>query len=303
MGTMLFFLLLSLLIVLLSLGKIYRNIGYDQNDYYVIDTETTGLHPEICHILEVAIIHVRNNAIIEKTNDYFNPCCGILSSITRINGITQEMIKDQPKFYENGQFYLNMLTDKVIVGHNAKFDLDFMEQELGENIRCKYIDTLEIARELFPDRSSKSLASLCQRLRISDIQTHRALDDARMTADLFEKLKPLMKRKRLRIENFIHQTQKVYEKTRLPSADPNHPGTKLEGKEVVFTGIFREIYRRRLMQLAANQGAKVMSMVSNSTDIAVIGDKPSKEIMSLLDKRNASGIKQVNESEFIKMIL
>lgn len=163
-------------------------------DYVVIDLEMTGLNAKTDKILELAAIRVRNG----KEENYFstivNPQVPIAEKITELTGITQEEADAGMALDETVEAFLEFLGEDVMVGQNVIFDYSFLKQwavNHKKTLEKQAVDTLKLARTFLPAEQKKDLASLCEYFEIERIHAHRALDDARETAAIFEKLKEL----------------------------------------------------------------------------------------------------------------
>ncbi|MCB8927638.1 MAG: DEAD/DEAH box helicase family protein [Ardenticatenaceae bacterium] len=155
--------------------------------YVAIDVETTGLDPQTDSIIEVAAITFRGNDILDEFSSLVNPHRPVPPFITQLTGITQAMVDDAPTMFTLRSRLRPKIGDHVLVGHNVGFDLGFLEMErLG--VGNHRIDTVTLASILFPDAGRFNLESLVQYLGLpnpSGKQTHRALDDAEQTVELF----------------------------------------------------------------------------------------------------------------------
>ncbi|SIS37199.1 ATP-dependent DNA helicase DinG [Salimicrobium flavidum] len=168
--------------------------------YAVIDLETTGNAPARGDkIIEIGIVVMNENTVVEELSTFVYPEADIPSFISRLTGITDEHVLDAPLFSEIVPDLKRMLDQDYIVAHNIDFDLTFINDSLlhlGENeITSKVIDTVELSRVLFPKASGHKLSELSDYLDLSHDQPHRAISDARVTAELwtilYEKLKEL----------------------------------------------------------------------------------------------------------------
>ena len=161
----------------------------------ILDTETTGLDVESGdRIIEIGIIEMIDN--IKTGNDYhvlLNPEKNIGKSAQKIHGISNEDLKDKPKFSDIADEFKDYLNDSPLIIHNADFDLKFLDFELENCGRKKLtneiIDTLLIARKEFPGQSV-SLDSLCKKLKIDNTNRnyHNAILDADLLSSVYLKL-------------------------------------------------------------------------------------------------------------------
>jgi DNA polymerase III subunit epsilon len=159
--------------------------------YAIIDIETTGGQPAQDKITEIAIFIHDGNRVVDQYNTLINPQRPIPFFITQLTGITDEMVKDAPKFYEVAKDIVQLTEGKIFVAHNVRFDYSFLKKEfsdLGFNFQRKTLCTVRLSRSLIPGLPSYSLGKLCQSINIDLKMRHRALGDAEATAELFDRL-------------------------------------------------------------------------------------------------------------------
>ncbi|WP_230407004.1 exonuclease domain-containing protein [Pontibacter cellulosilyticus] len=159
--------------------------------YAIIDIETTGGQPSQDKITEIAIFIHDGHQVVDKYNTLINPQRPIPYFISQLTGITDEMVKDAPKFYEVAKEIVEFTNGKVFVAHNVRFDYSFIKKEfadLGYTFQRKTLCTVRLSRSLIPGLPSYSLGKLCKSIDIPLKQRHRAIGDAEATAKLFDKL-------------------------------------------------------------------------------------------------------------------
>jgi DNA polymerase III subunit epsilon len=157
--------------------------------FVVIDLETTGGSAADCAITEVGAVKLRGGECLGTYQTLVDPGCAIPPEITVITGITQSMVMRAPRMEAVMPSLLEFIGDAVIVGHNIRFDIGFLNAALAQQGRPRLphrsIDTLALARRLVRDEVPNcKLATLADRLRLSHLPSHRALDDALATGDL-----------------------------------------------------------------------------------------------------------------------
>lgn len=162
----------------------------------VLDTETTGLEPELGHrIIEIGCVELVNRRATGRTfHRYLNPEREIDDAALAVHGISRTDLDGQPRFGEIHEELLAFLAEAELVIHNAEFDVAFLDAELarvsGEARRvasvCQVLDTLALAREMHPGQRN-SLDALCKRYEVDDShrELHGALLDARILADVY----------------------------------------------------------------------------------------------------------------------
>lgn len=157
--------------------------------YAIIDIETTGGNPYRDKITEIAVFVHDGKQIVKEFTTLINPERRIPSFISRMTGITDEMVKNSPRFFEIAKNLVELTRDTVFVAHNASFDYNFIRNEfsrLGFDYIRNHICTVKVSRKLLPGLASYSLGRLCQELKINNNSRHRATGDALATVKLFE---------------------------------------------------------------------------------------------------------------------
>ena len=163
----------------------------------VLDTETTGFDPKTGdRMIEVGCIEIDDLLPTGRTfHRLINPERDIPAGAIAVHGITNDKVRDAPKFAEIAVDLLDFIGDAPVIAHNAGFDRAFLNHELGlcgqlliEEVR--WIDTLQMAQMRFPGMAN-SLDALCRRFKISltERTLHWALIDARLLSDVYLELK------------------------------------------------------------------------------------------------------------------
>ncbi len=161
--------------------------------FCVIDLETTGGDRNNDVITEVGAIKIRGGACLGTFQTLVNPGRAVPPSITILTGISDAMVFPAPRIEQVLPSLLEFCRDSVIVGHNVRFDVGFLNAALTRSRRPTLtnaaIDTLALARRLVRDEVPDCrLATLATRFRLDHQPSHRALDDALATADLLHML-------------------------------------------------------------------------------------------------------------------
>jgi len=162
----------------------------------ILDTETTGLEPELGHrIIEIGCIEVVNRRRTGRVfHRYLCPDRDIDPGALQVHGITLEFLRGQPRFADVAQEWLEFVRDAELVIHNAPFDVAFLDAELarlpGTPGRvaelCPVLDTLALARQQHPGQRN-SLDALCKRYSVDNSQRdlHGALLDADLLLEVY----------------------------------------------------------------------------------------------------------------------
>lgn len=185
----------------LSKARLLREAGFDveilkvrwQADprrvYVVVDVETTGGTSSFHRVTEIGAVKIQNGEIIDEFQTLINPGRPIPWHITRITGITNDMVAGAPAFADIAEHFQEFTANAVFVAHNVKFDYGFIQREFQrldmEFVRPQLCTVLGMRRN-FPGISSYSLKNLTEHFDIRLEQHHRAMCDARAAAELLK---------------------------------------------------------------------------------------------------------------------
>lgn len=157
----------------------------DISKYVFLDVETTGLNAKEDKIIEIALVAFNKNGERTVYEQLVNP--GILVSpfITRQTGITDDMLTDAPVINDIRDQVLQNLSRKIIVAHNAGFDISFLEAAQALPKEFLYIDSMDFCKLIYPRMNSYALRSIARDLNLEIESSHRALPDALLLEKLF----------------------------------------------------------------------------------------------------------------------
>lgn len=165
------------------------DVGWHDIDIALLDVETTGRDASVDRVVEVGIVVGRNGEVIARYNWLINPGIPIPAEVTAVHGITDEMVKDKPRFEEVAHEISAALKACVPAAYNALFDKAFMQGEFaraktdGTGIpamqrETEWVDPLVWAREVQHEEKSRALGDVAARLGVALENAHRASDDA-----------------------------------------------------------------------------------------------------------------------------
>ena len=166
--------------------------------YSVLDIETTGLSKMTEKITEFGIIKVRNGEKIAEFECFVNPEKEIPPKVVEVTHITNEMVKDAETIDKVLPKVLEFIKDTVIVAHNATFDIGFIKynaEQLGLEFNPTYIDSLPLAKGLFPDFKKYKLGIIAEKLGIKVDVAHRALADVDTLVKVLDVMIKMLKEK------------------------------------------------------------------------------------------------------------
>jgi DNA polymerase III epsilon subunit family exonuclease len=175
-----------------------NRIDHFIDTYVVFDLETTGLSCYEHEIIEVGAIKVENNQVVATYSSFVKPKHNIPYYITKINGITNQMVNNSPGIDSVLTDFLEFAGANTLLGHNIiSFDMKFInvasEELFGETVKNDYVDTLLLSRQHLRNIKSHSLSTLCQYFDVDSAGAHRALADCVMTNGIYQKLRRLHK--------------------------------------------------------------------------------------------------------------
>ena len=166
--------------------------------YCVLDLETTGLSFRTEKITEVGIMKVKNGEVIGEFSCFVNPEKPIPQKVVEVTNITDDMVKDAETIDKVFPKILEFVGDSILVAHNADFDIGFLKynaSQLGYELNNTYLDTLRLAKSLFPDFKKYKLGFIADKLGIVVEVAHRALDDVDTTVKVFNIMISMLKEK------------------------------------------------------------------------------------------------------------
>ena len=165
-----------------------RGQGLD-TEYCVLDLETTGISYVTEKITEVGIIKYKNGEIIDEFECFVNPEKPIPEKVVEITHITDDMVKDAETIDKVIPKIIDFIGDSVLVAHNADFDIGYLKynfEKYGYTLENTYIDTLRLAKAIFPDLKKYKLGIIADSLKIKVDVAHRALDDVKTLVEVFK---------------------------------------------------------------------------------------------------------------------
>ena len=176
----------------------YKGQTLEDTTYCVFDLETTGISFRTEKITEIGIMKVKNGEVIDEFSSFVNPEKPIPMRVQEITHITDDMVKDAPTIEEILPQVMEFFGDSVLVEHNANFDTSFIRyncEKQGLKFENTYLDTLQLAKELFPDYKKYKLGIIAENLGIKVEVAHRALDDVDTTVKVFNVMCKMLKEK------------------------------------------------------------------------------------------------------------
>ncbi len=248
--------------------------------FCVLDLETTGASPTTCRITEVGALKVRGGELLGTFDTLVNPQTEVPFFITVLTGITTAMVTPAPTIDEVMPNLLEFIGDSVIVGHNVRFDLSFLQWALAElgypRLGNRWVDTCGLARRLVRDEVPDCrLSTLADRMRLAHKPTHRAFADALATTDL---LHALLERAGtlgvLGLDDLIElptiRAHPQANKLKLTTRLPRRPGVYLfrgQGGKVLYVGKASNLRSRVRSYFGGDERRKVHQLLRETETI------------------------------------
>lgn len=182
--------------------------------FIAFDLETTGVVPGVDQIVEIGAVRFIDGQVDSVFSTLVNPLKSIPPGASAVNGITDEMVAGKPLIQDLLGSFAEFCADDILVAHNAPFDVQFLTNDIKKHEspapRGVIIDSLPLARKVFPGLANYKLGTLVQHLKISSSGFHRAEEDSTYCGQLFiEMLKRIsIGGKAPQIENLVALTGK-----------------------------------------------------------------------------------------------
>lgn len=159
--------------------------------FVFIDIETTGGSHLTSRVLEIGAIRVEENKIVGTYNQLIHPEESVPPFITNLTGISDTMVKNSPNFQTIALELQTFMTDAIFIAHNVSFDYNFIQMEfrkLGQKFSMDRMCTVRISRILYPNQRRHNLDSVIRAHGIQVNSRHRALDDATVLYEFYQKI-------------------------------------------------------------------------------------------------------------------
>lgn len=232
-------------------------LAVEHATYVVFDLETTGLSAASSSICEIGAVRVRGFELVERFETLVNPRRPLPAPIAALTGIDPGALRGAPPVELAVRRFLDFAGDAVLVAHNARFDMAFLDREVerltGRRVAAPVVDTLWLARRLLAGRITRvGLASLSHFFGTAVRPSHRALPDAEATAEILLSLIGLAQERGTStvaelVDLAAPRARRLAGKRSLVAGAPPKPGVYLfrdRNEQVLYVGRARDLRAR-----------------------------------------------------------
>ena len=279
-------------------------------EYCVLDLETTGISYKTEKITEVGIIKYKNGEVIDEFECFVNPEKPIPPKVVEITHITDDMVKDADTIDKVIPKIIDFIGDSVLVAHNADFDIGYLKynfEKYGYKLENTYIDTLRLAKAIFPDLKKYKLGLIADALKIKVDVAHRALDDVKTLVAVFKVMIERTKEEHGKtIDDFDLKFETDFKK--LPSYHiiiiaKNYVGLKNLYKLVSYSHLNYFYKKPKILKSMLNKYREglIIGSACEAGELyrAVLNQKPQEEIEAIASYYDYLEIQPIGNDEYL----
>lgn len=274
------------------------DVALEDAHFVVVDLETTGLSPRTSRICEIGAQRVRRLELEDAYETLVDPRVALPAAVTSITGIRADALRGAPRAQLAVRRLLAFAGDAAIVAHNARFDLAFLDREVelltGRRIAAPVVDTVWLARRLLGERTRKvGLASLAHFFGVPTEPCHRALPDARATAEILVVLIGLAQERGARtladlVELAAPRARRLHAKRSLVAGAPPCPGVYVfrgRGGLALYVGRARDLRARLRSYFAGGRQRPAVEAALGALELVEWQETGSELEAALLELR------------------
>ena len=283
-----------------------------EDEFVVFDIETTGLSPITCKITEIGAVLVKNDEVLKVFNTFVDPEMPIPQEITELTGITDEMVAGAPKTKEAVSMFLDFVGDRMLVAHNASFDISFIRKaatDHGLDFQNAYLDTVSMSRFVNPDLKKHKLDTIAEYFGLGDFNHHRASDDAEMCARIFYRM--VAKLKNDGVSTLAEMSGAMSDRTDPLKLNPYHlillvkNKTGLKNLYKMISSSYLTYYKKRpripKTLLDAHREGLIIGSACEAGELyrAILENKPWDELVSIANYHDYLEIQPLSNNQFM----
>ena len=266
------------------------------DEFCVFDLETTGLSNINDKITEIGAVILKNGEIIDRYNTFVNPERPIPERIVEITGITDDMVKDARKIDEVLPEFLNFVGKRVLVAHNANFDVGFIRRACNEcdiDFKSTYLDTVALSKFINPELKKHKLDSLATYFNLGEFNHHRASDDAEMLANVLERMFEKLRKEGIYDTSGINQ---FMNKNADPLSMPSNHQIILARNKVGLKNLYKLVSDGFLKYYKRHPRIPKTSLIEHREGLIIGSACEAGELFqAILDNRSDDDIEQIAE--------
>lgn len=260
-------------------------------EYIAFDIETTGFDRDADQIIEIGAAKVINGRIADTFSALVNPGLYIPIEASRVNHITDDMVRSAPPIAKVLPRFLAFVGDTMLAAHNASFDMTFIIRDsvsLGLVPPSRCFDTMNLF-ELWPEAKNKKLSSLLSAAGIKNKEAHRALGDAEALAELLVATVP-------RMPDPDTAKRRAHSTLKTDAVDD-----RLHGMRFVLTGDVPGMSRADIEQLIRLHGGRPTGSISAATNYLAVGDYPEAS-EGFISAKKKQAMEMISQGGTIRII-
>lgn len=279
----------------------------------VFDIETTGFGPVKDQIIEIGAVKVVEGKVIDYYSTFINPDIPIPFEIEKLTGINDQMVMDSPMIEEILPQFLDFCEGCILVAHNASFDVGFIRKKAefqGISIDFTVIDTVALARLLLPQLNKVKLNLVAKALGISLENHHRAVDDAKATAEIFVKFIGMLKEKEIFTLEQLNENGKM--SPEMIKKLPSYHAIILARNDIGRVNLYRLVSKSHIDYYARrpripkslfeeNREGLLIGSACEAGELyqAILRNEPQEEVTRLVDFYDYLEIQPIGNNEFM----
>lgn len=255
--------------------------------FAVIDLECTGGTWGQEKIIDIAVFILEDGVVVDQFISLVNPERKIDPYVTKLTGITDNMVRTAPKFYELAKRIVKITEDCTFVAHNIGFDYRVVQHEfeaLGFDYHRATLDTITYAQRIFPEWENYGLKTVSKELGLVNSARHRAEGDARLTLEL---LKVLLEKDREQYFEDVHSSESA-SREKNPFKEQvksmaNQAGIYYiynDGGEIIYIGASKDLQNSVNRHFVAdNKVALALQEEAKTLEVEILGNEALSEIL------------------------